>query len=104
MERLHRVYAESVLDVVFAQACDLKCTLPIAAWRGIPFRAAETNKHRPDFTLGSLCFEFPNGNEVSDLRHARFSGASSVCRGLHFTANYAYRDNEHWLRDTIAVR
>jgi L-aspartate oxidase len=25
-------------------------------------------------------------------------------RGLHFTADYAYRDNEHWLRDTIVVR
>jgi len=25
-------------------------------------------------------------------------------RGLHFTADYAYCDNEHWLRDTIVVR
>src|SRR4051794_29305469 len=25
-------------------------------------------------------------------------------RGLHFTADYAYRDSEHWLRDTIVVR
>ena len=25
-------------------------------------------------------------------------------RGLHFTADYPYRDNEHWLRDTIVVR
>jgi aspartate oxidase len=24
--------------------------------------------------------------------------------GLHFTADYAYRDNEHSLRDTIMVR
>ncbi len=25
-------------------------------------------------------------------------------RGLQFTADYPYRDNEHWLRDTIVVR
>jgi succinate dehydrogenase/fumarate reductase flavoprotein subunit len=25
-------------------------------------------------------------------------------RSLHLTADYAYRDNEHWLRDTIVVR
>lgn len=25
-------------------------------------------------------------------------------RGLHFTADYPFRDNEHWLRDTIVVR
>jgi len=25
-------------------------------------------------------------------------------RGLHVAADYAYRDNEHWLRDTIVVR
>jgi L-aspartate oxidase len=25
-------------------------------------------------------------------------------RGLHFTADHPYRDNEHWLRDTIVVR
>ena len=25
-------------------------------------------------------------------------------RGLHFTEDYPYRDNEHWLKDTIVVR
>jgi L-aspartate oxidase len=25
-------------------------------------------------------------------------------RGLHYTADYAYRDNEHFLADTIIVR
>jgi len=25
-------------------------------------------------------------------------------RGLHYSTDYSYRDNEHWLRDTIVVR
>ena len=34
----------------------------------------------------------------------RCASSRKESRGLHYTVDHPYRDNEHWLRDTIIVR